>query len=783
MKRFNHINAKSTDEAVAALKKADGTARVLAGGTDLLGQMKDNILPDYPETLVNLKTIPGLDYIREEDDSVKIGALTKIEDIAKSRLVKQKYPALAEAARRTASPHIREQGTIAGNICQSNRCWYYWVQDNRFDCLRKGGKRCYAYGGEGQYHSIFGSTRVQETPCTAGCPAHVDIASYMEKIREGDIETAARILMEANPFPAITGRVCPHTCEAECNRDDYDEAVAVRSVERFIGDYVLENSVKMYQLPEEENGGTIAVIGSGPAGLACAWYTRKSGYQVTVYEAMDEAGGMLRYGIPAYRLPKDIVRKQVQALEAAGVKIVTGKKIDTTALRKLSVESDAVFIASGAWKERMLDIAGEELLISGTGFLRNRSMLPEPKGKKVAVIGGGNVAMDVSRTLLRMGAEPVIVYRRTRNEMPAIEEELEKAEEEGIEIQFLTLPVAARKNGSRIALESVKMKLGEPDSSGRPVPVMMEGSAFSEEYDAVIKATGEVPDYSFLPPEMLDAGGRLLINDDSRIQENIFAGGDCVSGPSSVINSIAAGRKAAESILRFLGKETNTERQESEKDTPSRFDNRFFVVTERNHESESDVVERVKSCEAEDVTTLDADRVTNEASRCFNCGCLAVNSSDLAPVLIALGATIRTTGRDIAADNFFGVRGNSSTVIGDEIVTEIEIPVPKPETRSSFIKFAIRKSIDFPVVNCAASLEFEGKTVKTARICLNAVYNTPVRAFEAEEFLKGTTISENIADTAGRLAVSQVCPLPDNTYKIQIAKTLVKRAILACADK
>ncbi len=781
MKRFKHINAKSTEEAVAALKKTNGRVKVLAGGTDLLGQMKDNILPDYPAALVNLKTISGLDYIREEDGSLKIGALTKLEDIAKNRLLKQRYPALAEAARRTASPHIREQGTIAGNICQSNRCWYYWVQDNRFDCLRKGGKRCYAYGGEGQYHSIFGSTRVQETPCTAGCPAHVDIASYMEKIREGDIEAAARILMEANPFPAITGRVCPHTCEGDCNRGDYDEAVSVRSVERFIGDYVLEYSGKMYQPPEDENGGTIAVIGSGPTGLACAWYLSKAGYQVTVYEAMGEAGGMLRYGIPAYRLPKDIVRKQVAALEAAGIRVITDNKIDIPALEQLAKDNDAVFIASGAWKERMLDIDGEALLISGTEFLRNLSMIPEPRGKKVAVIGGGNVAMDVSRTLLRMGAEPVIVYRRTRNEMPAIEEELEKAEEEGITIQFLTLPAAARRNGNRIALESVRMKLGEPDAGGRPVPVPVEGSEYTVEYDAVIKATGEIPDYPFLPADTLDTGGRLKIDDIGRVKGNIFAGGDCVSGPSSVIKSIAAGKKAAEAIARFLGKETVAENKGCPKTNPSHFNKAFLTATERNLEQELSVAERVKSLESEDVTTLEEERVTDEASRCFNCGCLAVNSSDLAPVLIALWATIRTTRRDIAAENFFAVRGNGSTVLEDEIVTGIEIPAPKPETRSSFIKFALRKSIDFPVVNCAVSLELEGKTVKAARICLNAVYNTPVRAFEAERFIEGKVIGDETAETAGTLAVSQVCPLLDNTYKIQIAKTLVKRAILACA--
>ena len=228
MKKFKHLNADSLESAVSVLKEHGRKARVIAGGTDLLGEMQDAILPEYPEVIVNLKTIAGLDYIREEGGKLHIGALTRLEDIATNDLVNKKYPLLAEASCKTASPHIREMGTIGGNICQSNRCWYYWVADNRFNCLRKGGATCYAVNGDARYHSIFGSTRVYRTPCSVECPANIDIPDYLARIRDGDMADAARIMLEANPLPAITGRVCPHFCEYKCNRVGYDESVSIK---------------------------------------------------------------------------------------------------------------------------------------------------------------------------------------------------------------------------------------------------------------------------------------------------------------------------------------------------------------------------------------------------------------------------------------------------------------------------------------------------------------------------------------------------------------------------
>jgi NADPH-dependent glutamate synthase beta subunit-like oxidoreductase/CO/xanthine dehydrogenase FAD-binding subunit len=786
MKEFKHINARSVEEATLVLSDYGEKAQVIAGGTDLLGQMKDNILPDYPEVIVNIKTIQGLDYIREEGNTLKIGALTRLEDIARDRTVADKYSMLAEAAKKTASPHIREAGTIAGNICQSNRCWYYWVPDNRFYCLRKGGRTCYAFTGDGRYHSIFGGTRVGGTPCSADCPASVDIPSYMSKIREGDLAGAAAILLDFNPLPAITGRVCPHFCESECNRNSLDEAVSIKGVERTIGDFILEYADEINKPPESETGKSVAIVGSGPAGLSAAYYLRRTGNSVTIFEVMEEPGGMLTYGIPPYRLPKDIVRKQVKALEGMGIQIKTSTDaVKDNGLENLMESYDAVFLACGAWKERPSGITGEQFMMSGTEFLRNSNLgIRKAPGKKVVVIGGGNVAIDVARTLLRLGAEPVVMYRRSRAEMPAVKEEVEKAEQEGIDIQFLTLPVEVTKQDKKLLLGCTRMELGPPDETGRPRPVPKAGSEFTAEFDAAITAIGEEADTSIVPDEFLDKTGRLKVDESGHyLGKNLFAGGDFVTGPSTVVGAVAAGRKAADLIDRYLGgKGMQYGGQDGKANGfPEKFNSSYLRRTDRVKTKELPVAERITSIDIEDTGSLGMSEVEEEANRCFNCGCVAVNSSDMAPALIALGAKIRTSRRFIEAENFFAVDGNKTTVLDDnEIVTEIEVPAPVVSTRSSFIKFAIRKSIDFPIVNCAAVIESEGGVVRKARICLNSVYNTPYRATGAEDYITGKKIDDSNAEAAAEAAVADVCPLADNKYKSQIAKTLVKRVILAC---
>jgi NADPH-dependent glutamate synthase beta subunit-like oxidoreductase len=698
-------------------------------------------------------------------------------------VVRERYPALAEAARRTASPHIREMGTIAGNICQSNRCWYYWVPDNRFYCARKGGKVCYALTGDGRYHSIFGGTRVNGTPCSTGCPAGVDIPSYLSKIRDGELVEAARLLLNYNPLPAVTGRVCPHFCEGECNRGEFDESVSIRSIERFIGDYILENAGEVITPPEGNIGKSVAIIGSGPAGLSAAYYLRRLGYSVTVFEKMEKAGGLLTYGIPPYRLPKDVVSRQVRILEGMGIefKLKSPANKDTTV--KLMKSFDAVFMACGAWKERLAGVEGEELMMSGLEFLKdsNRGVREAP-GKKVAVIGGGNAAVDVARTLLRLGAEPVIVYRRSRAEMPAVKEEVERAEEEGIKIQFLTQPVAVSRKGGKLALRCTKMKLGPLDKSGRPKPVPVAGSEFTVEFDAVMKAIGEEPETSAVPGEFLDKNGRLKADASTySLGKNVFAGGDFVTGPATVVAAVASGRKAASAIDQYLGGKGTQDNQSKAGKLPAKFDSACLRKTDRVEAPELTVAKRVKSVDVEDVGSLVLSAVETEASRCFNCSCVAVSSSDMAPALVAMEARIKTTKRVIEAEKFFAVEGDKTTVLDDdEIVTEVEVPAPGVGVKSTFIKFALRKSIDFPIVSCAAVIKSDKRVVKSARICLNAVYNTPYRAAGAEDYLKGKTLDDSTAESAASTITAGTCPLINNRYKIQIAKTLVKRAILAC---
>ena len=783
MKKFTHINATALKQAVSVLNEFKGVAKVIAGGTDMLGQMIDNILPECPEIIVNIKTISGLDYIKEDGKILKIGALTRLEDIARDDTIKEKCTALAEAAHATASSTIRQMGTIGGNICQSTRCWYYWNPDNRFECMRKGGSVCYAMNGEGRYHSIFGGVRMVNSPCSEKCPAGTDIPSYLNKIREGDFDEAAKILLNYNPLPSITGRICPHLCENACNRNEFDESVSVNAIERFMGDYILEHADELIKGAKIDNKKTVAIVGSGPAGLSAAYYLRKHGYSVTVFEEMEEPGGMLTYGIPPYRLPKGIVRKQIEALENTGIKFKLGVTIgEETSVESLMKGFDAVFLAGGAWKERLSEVEGEKFMMPGFDFLKNfNAGKREVPGKKVAVIGGGNVAMDVVRTLLRMGVEPVIVYRRTEAEMPAVREEIVKAKEEGIQFNFLTQPVQAQVKEGKVVLTCVRMKLGALDKSGRPRPIPIEGSEFDTDYDAVFTAIGEVPDMKNIPTEFMDKNGWLKADPSTHsLGKNVFAGGDFVTGPSTVVQAIAAGHKAADSIDRYLGggKGEQAEGKTKKAGTFAEpFDVSCFTKSDAAKPTELSISERIKSTDVEETTGLRLDEVCEEANRCLNCSCLAVNNSDIAPVLIVLNAKIKTTERTVEAESFFAAGVEKTTILDDdELVTEIQVPMPDAGSKSSFLKFALRTSIDFPVVNCAAMVNGDG----AARICLNAVYNIPYRATAAEKVISGKEINIENAEAAAIAAVSGAIDLPKSKYKVQISKALVKRAILAC---
>ena len=761
LRNFKHISASSLTQASRILSKAKGKTSVIAGGTDLLGVLKDKIHTTPPETVVDLKTIPNLSYVKASSKGLRIGALTTLADICKNKTVKDKYALLAEAARSVASPEIRNMGTLGGNICQEPRCWYYRAPGDIFHCLRKGGTKCAALLGENRYHSIFGSVRVSVPACTEICPGNIQIPAYMEHVRNNDLKGAALIILENNPIPAITGRICPHLCESKCNRSDFDEAVSIRNVEQVVGDYILDNAAEFLSAPKKQLKKSVAVVGAGPAGLSAAYYFRKAGYQVTVYDKMPQAGGMLTYGIPSHRLPKDVVQKQVKAFEAMGIdfkmNITVGQK--GTTLKDLCRKYTKVFLASGAWGERTLDMDKKELLTPGIEFLSSIELGKKPVvGKKVLVIGGGNVAVDVAVTARRLGAASVtMVCLESRDTMPAFEEEILEALHEGV--TFLTSFGPDRiieKKGCVAGMEIVSCT-SVFDAEGRFNPSFDPAVKQIIEADQIILAIGQSTDLSYTMDEIETRRGLIVIDEETRATnlEGVYAGGDINSGPLSVIHAVAAGRKTAHAVAKIKPESHMPMGQSLDMQCDS-------------HQ---------KCARTRDIKNLDD--IRSEAARCVNCSCIALNASDMAPALMALGAKIKTTRRTIAADDFFAADIMKCTVLdNDELVEEIEIPAPSKTNRQGYQKFRIRNAIDFPIVSLAYSFDLEGQVIKNAGIVLGAVAPVPLRAKAVEGYLEGKSASDETVLAAGDLAVKAVNPLSGNTFKVQIVKALLKRILV-----
>ncbi len=785
LRSFKHLNVTSAVQVASVLERYKEKAALIAGGTDLLGVLKDNILPEYIEALVNIKTIPGLEYIKEDGEGLKIGALTKISDIEKNKAIRKQYSVLADSACSVASPQIRNMGTIGGNICQQPRCWYYRNPENMFYCLRKGGEICNALTGENRYHSVFGVARVFSTPCSMNCPGTVDIPSYLSKIRDGKLHEAAEILLNCNPMPAITGRVCPHFCEEKCNRNEFDEAVSIRTIERFMGDFILDNSAEIIRSPEKNTGKTVAIVGSGPAGLSAAYYLRKLGHEVTVFDRMKEPGGMLTYGIPAYRLPRDVVRKQLKILESMGIDFKLKVDIGTNVtLEKLRKSFGSVFIGTGAWGQRDLGIEDEELLTQGLDFLAKVALgLREAPGKKVLVIGGGGVAVDVAISALRLGATEVIMAcLECREEMPALPWEIEQAIAEEVQLMPSWGPSRILKTNGKISgVELVKCTLVF-DSEGRFSPTFDSKVKEIVEADQVILAIGQKADLSFAERLLKIERGLIGIDENTQATniEGVFAGGDVTKGAASIIEAFAAGRRAAESIDKYLKGHEKQIKANSEEVTRGllKFNSNCLEETSRVEVTVLPVSER--SMDKEDFLGLDVSKIEMEADRCFNCGCVAVNASDIATVLVALSAKIKTTKRNIEAEEFFTAKPMKSTILDiGELVTEIQVPQPKPNTKQSFIKFRIRNSLDFPIVSVVAVLSMNSSKIKDAKIVLGAVAPIPLRIRDAEDFLKGKMLNEKVAEVVGDIAVKSAIPLAKNKFQIQIIKALIKEAILA----
>jgi heterodisulfide reductase subunit A-like polyferredoxin len=410
----------------------------------------------------------------------------------------------------------------------------------------------------------YAITKKGTAPCKATCPAHISVQGYVALAAQGKFLEALKLIKEENPLPAICGRVCHHPCESVCTRAGVDEPVAIDFIKRFVADLDLNSDARYVPEIKEKKEDRIAIVGSGPAGLTCAYYLAIEGYQVTIYEKLPVAGGMLSVGIPEYRLPRDIINAEIQIIKDMGVEIKTGTEIgkDFTIEQLREQGTKAIFLGIGAHECKSLGIEGEDLeaVYPGVDFLREVNLGKKiGLGDRIAVVGGGNVAMDAVRTARRLGAsEAFIIYRRSYEEMPANEEEIEECEEEGIQIHTLTNPKRIiGENGRVKAVECIRMTLGEPDESGRRRPVPVEGSEFTMEVDGVIPAIGQESDWACLGPECactLSDWGTMNVDPLTLQTEDadIFAGGDAVTGPKTVIEAIEAGKQAAISIDRFI---------------------------------------------------------------------------------------------------------------------------------------------------------------------------------------------------------------------------------------
>ncbi len=473
-------------------------------------------------------------------------------------------------------------------------------------------------------------------PCRSGCPNGTKIREVLLAIAQTEdrgrtydesYKLAFEILAERNPFPAVSGRVCPHPCEENCNRQYKDGALNIHSIERFIGDYALEHKFPLKKLSDEKYPEKIAVIGAGPAGLSCAYQLARRGYSVTVFEAFSKPGGMLRYGIPKYRLPEHILDAEIQRIVDLGVEI----KCNTAIGRDIPYEEirekfDAIFVGIGAHKGKNLGLPGEDApnVFSGTEFLNMvNSGRTVDVGKKVLVVGGGDTAIDAARVSRRLGAEVTILYRRTRNEMPAIEEEIVGAEEEGVNIVFLVAPKELILDGEKVqAVKCQRMELGEPDESGRRRPIPIEGAEETFECDTLIAAISQEPDFYGL--EHLREGKDWIKVDEkfhSTKDPKVYAGGDDIE-LGLVTIAIYQGRMAAETIhSNFRGIPIE---QEPELSYPIVTKDRivFSYYTEkfRNEALRLPPDERLASLEKEITCTLTEEQVIEESRRCMSCG-------------------------------------------------------------------------------------------------------------------------------------------------------------------
>ncbi len=470
-------------------------------------------------------------------------------------------------------------------------------------------------------------------PCRAACPADVNVQGYIALLQQGKFKESVELIRKSMPFPAICGRVCFSPCQDACSRKNIDQPVGIRYLKRLAADIEREQGrIKPEPIPKTHSE-KVAIIGTGPAGMSAAYELAKLGYPVTVFERMPEPGGMMRYGIPDYRLQKYVVANEIAYIEDLGVEIKNGvefgKDMDIDTLRNEGYK--AIFIAIGAQLSGKLGIPGEDLegVLPAVEFLRDMALGKTVSvGERAAVVGGGNTAIDAARTLLRLGVKEVtVLYRRSRNEMPALPDEVEAAEEEGVLFRFLVAPKQIIGGDGRVkAIECLRMELGAPDESGRRRPVPVQGSEHVYEVDTVVPAIGQLPEISHLPSILLDERARAVSADPLTLETKmpgIFAGGDIVSGPASVIQAVGAGKRAAVSIDRYLtGEELRTGREEDIEETTWVKDwEKITKKPERYTTPHVDVGKRKVSFEeADELLAKTKEVAVLEAQRCLECG-------------------------------------------------------------------------------------------------------------------------------------------------------------------
>ena len=474
----------------------------------------------------------------------------------------------------------------------------------------------------------------KKPPCRDTCPSGNRIREFITTIAQAErlgkpveqaFEDAWHIYTDTSPFPATCGRVCPAPCETECNRKELDGAVSINKIERAVGDVGIEKGLALKVLSEEKKPQKVAVVGGGPSGFSCAYQLARRGYGVTVFESMQKPGGMLRWGIPGYRLPESVLDAEIQKIVDLGVELKCGVKIGKDiSIAELQQSHDAVYVALGAQQGISLGVEGEDApnVFAGVDFLNrfhHGEKLDLGKDVVVIVVGGGDTAIDAARICKRLGANVTILYRRTIEEMPAIKEEIEEAIEEGITIEFLAAPVGFKREGDLVtAMQCIRMELGEPDASGRRRPVPIEGSEFEIPASAIISAISQQPDFGGFE-SLIEGRDWIKVDDQGATKvEGIWAGGD-VTQLDLVTTAIGQGRRAAEAIERkFLGTEAEADAMPVVRTDRMRLDH--YEKTDRNEPAALNVEERLDSVELEVNKGFTQEQAIAESRRCMSCG-------------------------------------------------------------------------------------------------------------------------------------------------------------------